>query len=372
MNAKNFEFELNRFQSIFQDEELTSLILSKPYQKEMIDTAVLTLKNIQLLIEEYVRSYQSVISRGDKGLFIFGLLQGLFVGIDALYTIGKLTKLNKTMINLNQNLVLRQIKHIRNDVVGHPTYRLYEQDLVGFCALDFDHIEESTFQYKVYLYKNNQLEISTEKVDMMAVIRDFYREAAYFLQDTIQFFYLKKEKHPLHLSTQVHLLAVRYQNRQIDFSLLQDIENSYQKTMHSKDNHTNRVLWRIRLIRFLFNQSQPNEYVKYLTFLELYKLYSLLFHLEKQLNQHIRFRFISFEPNSEFVLLRKKIKTCSKNIDCTIIHDAYHPLYSQNMNKIFSCLENSKEIQPLLTWIKEQVHGADRDMLYLIGSELKK
>src|SRR5690606_7520604 len=59
-------------------------------------------------------------------LDVFGLMQSLFVGIDALYQLSFSVTKYKYHININQNKNLRMLKYLRNDVVGHPTNRNYD------------------------------------------------------------------------------------------------------------------------------------------------------------------------------------------------------------------------------------------------------
>ena len=76
---------------------------------------------------------------------VYALLQTLFVSIDALYSLNILLTRNKNNININQNRQLRELKYIRNDVVGHPVNRIFANDEVGFCVLKKNDITD----YKV-------------------------------------------------------------------------------------------------------------------------------------------------------------------------------------------------------------------------------
>ncbi|HHX79007.1 MAG TPA: hypothetical protein GX695_04575, partial [Acholeplasmataceae bacterium] len=77
------------------------------FQKNMGIVSVHTLLNINYIIEEYLNTYLDKNSNGKKLILVFGLLQGLFAAIDSLYSLGKALDINKLLINLNQNKILK-------------------------------------------------------------------------------------------------------------------------------------------------------------------------------------------------------------------------------------------------------------------------
>src|SRR5690606_13891944 len=88
------------------------------------NAAVSALGHVDAMIEDF--KLREGISRADILLDVFGLLQGLFVGIDAMYQLSFTTTKYKYHININMNKNLKELKYLRNDVVGHPTNRNYE------------------------------------------------------------------------------------------------------------------------------------------------------------------------------------------------------------------------------------------------------
>lgn len=78
---------------------------------------------------------------GEVILRLYGLLQALFVCIDSLYTLTFKITGTKNFININDNKALRELKYIRNDVVGHPTNRIVD-DKTEYAILNPDDIKK--------------------------------------------------------------------------------------------------------------------------------------------------------------------------------------------------------------------------------------
>lgn len=357
---------------IITEDETKYVLFPTAFRYQMARTSFLTLKNINALTASYRMNYNQNNNKDKLALLLFGLLQGLFVAIDCLYTIAHTTMLSKIIINLNENDVLRNIKHIRNDVVGHPSYRQFTNDSVGFCALDLDHIDEAKINYQIFTFKNHQVQTEYKQIDLISVLDNYYIESNATLEHTLQILSMKQKHDTVDVASKVSILGFRFQKGIEDLSLLNEIKKTYQQTFHIKHKSSNRVLWRLRLIEKLFLITDKNPYINYLLILEIYKLYGLLYGLEKQFTPDLKYRFVRFSENSDFKLLKQKIKTIKKeHFDVTILHDSKHPLYHEHMEEVFTvCDDNTTK--PLITWIKQQIRNNDHDMLYLIGSVLKK
>ncbi|HHU56391.1 MAG TPA: hypothetical protein GXZ48_06870 [Acholeplasmataceae bacterium] len=370
---KDIELNRERLQKLLDiiiNQDVAFLMFKDKFAYEMAKTSCHMLENMNLLAIKYRNSYSKQKTNSDKLLLLFGILQGLFVAIDSLYTIGKTTNVNKIFLNINQNDSLRAIKHIRNDVVGHPTHRYFE-DSIGFCTLDLDHINGSEIKYLVYVERNGEIIINEKKVDLLDVIDDYYLECNDILLQNIELFDIKNRNIKIDISSLVSLLGYRFNNSIKDYDLLSKIYLRYQELFPKAKR--NRVKWRLDLIEFLFDYHEENEYLNYLTILEIFKLYNLLYQLEKQINRHISFKFVKFEKHHEFTKLRMKLNKIKKNnFDKNILHDSNHPLYLEHMNLIVRSFSNDDEVKNLITWIKKQLDENNSQMLYLIGSELKK
>jgi hypothetical protein len=364
---------LSQFLDKIQEKEIKYLIFKNDFNFLMAKTSCDTLRNINILVDEYRHSYCTETSSGDKALLLFGILQGLFVGIDCHYTIGRSTLLNKIMININQNDSLREIKHIRNDVVGHPSYRFYNDDSIGFCALDLDHIHDTNFKYIVYSNPNGQVHQEERTVNILEVINNYFTESNAILTQTVSFFNLLSNHEKPELSYLISVLGFKFIDNELDYKLLEEIKLKYTSLLKLQSDSNNRVLWRVKLISFLFDDHDKNEYVNFLTIMEIYKLYSLVYNLEKKMNPKLKYKFVNFNKNQDFKLLKVKIsKIKKKNFNINVLHDFKHPLYMQNMEFLISEFINDNEVSKLVKWINSQVEDKNIDMLYLIGSELKK
>ena len=81
---------------------------------------------------------------------LYALLQSLFVSIDSLYALSYSLTGTKNYININKNQNLRNLKYIRNDVVGHPANRILDSDVLAYCILDSKSINKESFAYNIY------------------------------------------------------------------------------------------------------------------------------------------------------------------------------------------------------------------------------
>lgn len=116
----------------------------KPHDWSIVCVAFDCFEDTQEAINQYIdSSFPS--SYGGKYLYIYGLLQALFVQQDALKAIYKIL-LNKDLNIDNNYPELKKIRNIRNDSVGHPTGR-NKNHLIGITR---DSIEKEEFGYTKY------------------------------------------------------------------------------------------------------------------------------------------------------------------------------------------------------------------------------
>src|SRR5690554_4199738 len=205
--------------TVIDNKELSYLVFKNKFKYQMAHTSCETLKNMNLVTKKYRESYSHMKTNEDKISLLFSILQGLFVAIDSLYTIGKTTTTNKIFLNVNQNQELRQIKHIRNDVVGHPSYR-YFSDSIGFSTLDLDHINDNIFTYLTYKNKKGKIIVEENKVDLLKVIDSYYYESNNILKSTLQFFDLRNRDEDIDIASMVSLLSFRFIDGNLDDELL--------------------------------------------------------------------------------------------------------------------------------------------------------
>lgn len=376
MDISNNKQLLNILESKITNAEISYLLIPTNFNQVMVKTSCTTLKNINYLIEEYLQSINKENSRGEKILLVFGLLQGLFVAVDALYSLGKAITMDKLIININSNDNLRDIKHIRNDVVGHPTYRFYSQNAIGFCVLDIDHITNTKIKYLTYTFDKDTPITTQKEVDLQKVIENYYLESNIILKQALSFLDIFDEVDILNLIDKIVLLFYRFQKHNKDYQLLDEIYQDYVKLFKVEDDDSSRFLWRLNLIKFLFDYNYSVEeegYVVFLTNSEIKKVYHLAYNMLKTINSKKRYRNLNFPIPKDFELLHDLIRDDSmlkENID--ILHDHKHPLYFSTINQIIKTYKDFKDLKYLINWIEIFVKTNNYNMLYLIGSQLKR
>ncbi|MDE6407361.1 MAG: hypothetical protein K2K50_01990, partial [Anaeroplasmataceae bacterium] len=103
-------------------------------------------------------------------LKLYALLQSLFVSVDSLYALSfSLTK-SKSFININKNPILRELKYIRNDVVGHPANRMFNATTLAYCILDDSSVTKNSFSYNIFSGQG----VENKNVDISKIIENYY------------------------------------------------------------------------------------------------------------------------------------------------------------------------------------------------------
>ncbi|MDD3382888.1 MAG: hypothetical protein PHT83_05290, partial [Bacilli bacterium] len=172
------------------------------------------------------------------------------------------------------------------------------------------------------------------------------------------------------LLQKIYVLADKYSKGYNDLTLLKEIELDFCRLLGIKNDSNNRFLWRIKLIKMLFEQ-EKNVYINFLIYAELRKIYSLAYKLAIRLKPKIKYKFISYKVPNDFIIL-SNLLIKNKKIDLNILKDSYHPLFSSMYNTVIvEYIQNSK-VTTLIEWIKKYFDANNHDMLYLIGSQLKK
>lgn len=344
-------------------------LFSDEFQKNMGIVSIHTLLNINFIIEDYLNSYQEKNSDGKKLILIFGLLQGLFAGIDSLYSIGKALNLNKVLINLNQNKIIKEIKRIRNDVVGHPSYRYYDDKSIGYCLMDVDHITSSKIVYQCYSKEKNFMETIKKEVDMVEVIDNYYIECNNIIINTIKYVEIKSSLPIVNLLSEVLNVFTNYQKEIKDFKTLENIKNVYSNLMGLSENTNDRILWRINNIFYMFSL-EKNEFVDHLTNLEIKKLYELVFVLEKQINNEAKRTRLYFYGSDLLNKLKRKLRKFEKyNKD--IYTDNDNPLFDKLIKDLINISKEDSKYLSFSKWLESIFTKNDNIMLYAIGSFLK-
>ena len=101
-----------------------------------VASALSALETTNEIQKSYFKDSVSNFDLSDNVLRLYALLQGLFVSIDSLYALTYSLTKSKNFININVNEHLRELKYIRNDVVGHPANRVLDSDALAYCILE--------------------------------------------------------------------------------------------------------------------------------------------------------------------------------------------------------------------------------------------
>ncbi|MFA5560597.1 MAG: hypothetical protein WC964_02335 [Acholeplasmataceae bacterium] len=318
-------------------------------------SSFLMLKNVDKMIEAY--QAQSNGTNGNALLRVFGLLQGFFVGIDALYDLAiGLTKY-KYHININRNPILHELKYVRNDIVGHPTHRTYPNGGTGFSIIG-SFISTEKMTYETFTYQRNKFERKERTIYFDELITAYLKEKEKLLNELYD--YLVKEIQKTSIPEDLHLL---YET--LSLSLLDKVEAAFidEHSLTKDSNH--RFLWRTSLLRTLINWQEDDldrkDLIVYMSRIQAAKLYEIALALEKREKQELYTKLprilVSF-----FKFIRKNEEGALPLLEN--IHDLYHPLYQSDLESLYD-LNPSLKVKKVLDWMKSL---AEEEKVYLLGS----
>ncbi|HIT50312.1 MAG TPA: hypothetical protein IAD46_04730 [Candidatus Pelethenecus faecipullorum] len=302
----------------------------------------------------------------EKILRLYALLQGLFVSIDSLYALAYSLTKSKNFININSNKELRELKYIRNDVVGHPANRTYSSDTLAYCILDTRSIQQKEFSYFIY----SADEVSVKKVDLEALVHSYYEECNRYLKQIYQIAIdHQKQSGLLELAENV---LDSYQNKGDYPSKLNELKEAYQTQYPQADPSLHRVLWRMDLILKLqqFHHADPDvmDLACYSIGLEIVKIYEL----------------IALKPYS--VAMRKKTpylvasiyrflnKNPSLQLYTDKLYDCSNPLFQASLNHLLK-VATKKKVQGVVRYLnllKELAHQKQPDLVYALALPIKQ
>ncbi len=318
------------------------------------------LENVDLMIERYLTEPQS--EKGAILLDVFGLMQGLFVAIDALYDLAIGLTSYKYHVNINKNKTLRQLKFIRNDIVGHPTHRTYEHGGTGFSILRQTPLNKDKIVYDTYIYQKGKEKVTTQEVSFKPLLKAYHDEKEIILNDL--YGYLTNKDGSTELSEMCFRLYEMLDQDVLDRVVSKFIEQ-YGLTKDSK----HRFLWRANLLKTLINWHEEDEdlnaLILYMAKFQASKLYDIALKSAKQFGQDLYtklpdilidfYRFIRHHERSAYPLLEN-------------VHDTDHPLYAADIQALLS-LDPSKGAEKLLRFLRAQ---KDDEKSFLIGSTLRE
>lgn len=313
------------------------------------------LKNSNEVLEAYLN--KDIDSLGELILNMYGLLQNLFVFIDALYDLAKATLNNKHLININQNKQLRKIKHIRNDIVGHPTYRTYSRGGVSYSLMNFKKTNKEEIYYTVYYYFKNKEEVYDESINIYNLINDYKLESNEILKEILLRMTVKPSVTNLYLDAYNLLVNL---NKDNELNLLNELKQRYLQVYSQKADAHNRFIWRFMLLEkaIKLNKEPLKEIKDYLKYYQANKLYLMFLELEDKY-------FEKVESKVPYLIKEvvKEIKT--KNLLKYVynLNDKSHFYFKNDVNELYLETKN-----PLFKYL---LNEEDSDLVYLVGSVIR-
>jgi hypothetical protein len=331
-----------------------------------IKSCIQVLRQGEGIIDAFLKQ-QHVTDKSDVLMHIFGLLQNLFVSIDALYDLTKLTMSNKFAVNVNQNKNLRELKYIRNDIVGHPTHRTYSTGGVGFSLFSVPETTMNVITYETHFFKQKAHETFKHHIVTNELIDDYHAESRNIIHEIC--IHLQKETYKPELSMLARQFFDGIQLESFDQNLLSMIQDLFQKNHDiSKESH-NRLLWRIELLNTLDKWRETDiekrDFIQYMKEEQAYKIYEMTSNLESVEPQFVKinhpdllvsfFRFIKEDQR------REKYVQYLKTYD--------HPYHRADLDELLEDSKNNIRVRKLLTWLERQT---SEHRVFLIGSALEK
>lgn len=346
---------LQRLKSFVENEQKP---LSNAHGKRAM-SAFQMLENIDLMIARYMHEVQH--EKGAILLDVFGLMQGLFVAVDALYDLAIGLTSYKYHVNINKNKTLKQLKFIRNDIVGHPTHRTYEQGGTGFSVLRPAPFTKQKLVYDTYIYQKGKEKVVTQTVVFEPLLKAYLQEKEVILNDL--YGYLTNTNGTTELS---ELCFQLYET--LNVTLLEQIITRFTKTYGlSKDSH-HRFLWRADLLKTLIawheEDAKFNQLILYMAKVQASKLYDIALKSAKQYGKELYtrlpsilidfYKFIRHHEEKAYPLLEN-------------IHDHDHPLHQADVEALIA-LNPGDDAKKLLLFLLKQTND---EKVFLIGSMLR-
>lgn len=300
-----------------------------------------------------------------NALKLYAFLQSLFVSVDSLYALSfSLTK-SKSFININKNPVLRELKYIRNDVVGHPANRMYNSTTLAYCILDVNSVNKNGFSYNIYSGQG------TEKkyVDISKIVESFYIESNAFLSELLEVAVDEKMK------TKYARLALEaldlFDMRGNYMGTLNSLKKMYLKNFPNATSSQHRFLWRMELIEALEEYQTSDDDIldlkEYSIGIELIKIYQLFSGKEYTLSLTRRKPILV----SAFYRFIKKNKESISHVDK--INDLKNPLILSSLDQLLelSIEKNVVAVTKYINFLKELYEAKEDALLYAFALPVK-
>lgn len=316
--------------------------------------------------KNYFLTEKTCEENSENILRLYALLQALFVSIDSLYSLAYSFTRSKNFININLNPQMRELKYIRNDVVGHPSNRIYHHETIAFCILDTKSIGQNEFRYHIYTAD----ETIEKQVDLRELAYNYYVECNRYLNRLYEIAYHKNEENQA-ISSMLKVLDL-YRFQKDYHAELAQFQKVYSECFPQTDASGNRIFWRLRLIDRLKNYSARNadeaDLKEYCIGLELIKIFELL---AQQKCEGMTERKKPYLVVSFYRFLKKN--RIDKNL-LIPVHDSKHPTIEVTLNYLTDLAKKKKAEGPLryLTLLKELLEQKQEELLYAFALPIKE
>ncbi|MBU1141544.1 MAG: hypothetical protein KKG64_03370 [Firmicutes bacterium] len=322
-------------------------------------SSFLMLEHVDLMIDRYQKEKQT--EQGAILLDVFGLLQGFFVAIDALYDLAIGLTQYKYHVNINANSALHELKFIRNDIVGHPTHRTYDDGATGFSILSMENLSKESLTYKTYIYEKNKMEVITKDVLFQPLIDAYKIEKENILNEI--YLYLQHEDTKTDIPEKIYALF-----ETINDDVLKEIKEMFINEYKLDETSSHRFLWRLKLMEKLIHweETDPklNEVILYMSKIQAAKLYKIAMDLENRKHQELFFSIPSL-LSAFYKFIRKNEKVAYPLIKN--LHDFRHPFFQRELVALMA-LNPHKDVMKLIRLLKDT---KDESKVYLIGSMMR-
>jgi len=262
MECVDFELIENIRDHINRVEKHISLL--KNHSKwQMLVSSLDTIEDTAWAIEYYNTAEFPDDFKG-KYLFVYGLLQSLFVQQDALVSICK-ALFDKDIILNRDYPDVHKVRELRNDVVGHPTSRRNSKDFIRLIQCDI-----RKYDLTYIKFDGEKDESCIEKIDVKKAI-----EAVSICVNSV----LKKAGEDLDIEFEEYLAAHKERKMKEIFSLLSYAKEKTFEESSLSDWGYNETKSMVRKceeeLKLRYGKADAIDSYKYLL-LEIHELYSLI------------------------------------------------------------------------------------------------
>lgn len=314
--------------------------------------------------KNYIKNIDKNQAEDEILMHLYGMLQALFVSVDGLYALSYELSGSKKYININQNPEMRELKHIRNDVVGHPANRNIRSVGNAYCILQKNKLSTREFTYYICSDKG----IKERKVKLVNLIEAYYLETNELLK---VLFNISDSAIANEFLFEAMDKIIRKFPETGYVKDLEDLYHNYIDKYPTATKKQDRFIWRYELVRSIidYNFSSSNQLINELKediiYLELEKTYVILTG-KPFFDKYIH----SFGTliKSMYRFLRKNVDLCQhKDYLC----DMSHPLFFDTFAKFKERAKTNPTVSLYLEVVEELIKIDNSDLVYAYMLPLK-